>query len=45
MLEDIPNSMPPAELVEKFVDALAKGLKSSALRIMEHPNFDADARL
>lgn len=42
-MEDSPALVQPADLAEEFVDALKKGLKGSALRIIEQPDFDADA--
>lgn len=42
-MEDNPTLVQSTDLAEEFVDALNKGLKSSTLRIMEQPGFDANA--
>lgn len=43
-MEDSPTLVQSAALAEEFIDSLKKGLKSSALRIMEQTSFDADAK-
>lgn len=42
-MKDSPAPVQSSDLNEQFIEALQKGLKDSALRIMNEADFDADA--